>query len=332
MNETIYGLAGIKATVLCDSTCSHSENRLFTFEIEYPRIILAELNTHRVLSKNSSSSRAIPFTKMVQQLNGVPVSFGANQAGMQAGKDHNAFVLGWPVEYDGNSGNPAWGPEEAWNEAKEHAIFFSKAFADAGYHKQVYNRLTEPFQMMKTVISGTEWNNFNWLRNHEAADPSLHELARCMQEAVTNSVTTYLKPGEWHLPYLDMSNNDTSLSPQGFYIADEAGPQFLTLADAIMVSCARCAAVSYRNEGYTLEKCRELYQRLVGADRKHASALEHAATPMRHENYTGVNNPRSYNSWEFGISHSDRNGKLWSGNYKGFIQHRKTIEGENHDA
>lgn len=351
---TIEGKHGIKATVLADSISAMGQ-RFITLEIEYPRLVLAELNTHKMLSKNSFSSRAVPFLKMVEQLNGRPVRFGANQAGMQdQGEDFDALVQGY--DEDGPCfGDPAnyHTAEEAWGLAKEEAVFRAEMFYKAGYHKQVYNRLLEPFQMMKTVISGTEWENFFWLREHEAADPTLAELARVMNEARNASTPVLLQPGEWHLPYVHCVRDverlkDSKLHRTGDfadgtmeYWMDETYTQQLTLDEAIKISCARCAAVSYRNEGYGLEKSLEVYDRLVGSDRKHASAFEHCTTPVREWGYyesefTGTkvqyNHPWIPYTWEEGITHVDRKGKLWSGNLRGWRQYRKLIPGENYDG
>jgi len=331
---TVEGKCNIKATVLADSI-SPQGVRFLTFELEYPRIILAEVNTHRMLSKNSFSSRAVPFAKMVEQLNGKPVRFGANQAGMQdKGEDFDAPVKGtW--------GSAPIPPEVAWDDYKDQSVRAAKAFYEAGYHKQVYNRLMEPFQMQKTIISGTEWDNFFWLRDDKAADPTIAELARVMREAKGESVPHLLKAGQWHLPYVDcMWLGDE----QNFYLkaeepATEDGMGLatpLTLEQAIKVSCARCAAVSYRNEGYGLEKSLELYDRLVGSEKKHASALEHCATPMQETQIiiregTSVNVLDDPNTWEPGITHIDRKDNLWSGNLRGFIQYRKLIKGENYE-
>jgi hypothetical protein len=337
---TIEGLCGIKVTILADSI-SKAGKRMLTFELEYPRLILAELNTHKMLSKNSYSSRAVPFEKMLKQLQGRPVRFGANQAGMQdKGEDFDALVR-LPVDMgmEGVQLFP-YTNVQAWEIAKQEAIKMAQAFKEAGYHKQVYNRLLEPWQMQKTVLSGTETSNFFWLRDHGDADPTIAELARCMREAVEASEPETLHPGEWHLPYVDYDMDD--MGRQLFYLEDEVGVQtILSLEDAIKVSCARCAAVSYRNEGYGLEKSIELYERLIGSDRKHASALEHCATPVREYGYypstTGgpmfiQNNLWVPMTWEEGITHVDRKGRLWSGNLCGWIQHRKLIPGENYDG
>lgn len=326
--KIVEGLCGIKATVICDSI-SEAGVRLTTMEIEYPRIILSELNTHRMLSKNSASSRAIPAEKMFQQLTGRPVRFGANVSGMQDGGEHTSLI-------------EDYSPEEWWHLAQLSAKTFSQAFSEAGYHKQVFNRLTEPFQMMKTVISGTEWANFFYLRNDDMADPTIRELARCMQEAREQSVPQVLRAGEWHLPYVEFFRDDSDGAMyrinDTWTSGDCTGCGFVELEYAIKVSCARTAAVSFRNEDYGLEKCIQVYERLVGDERKHASAMEHTATPMKPEyvmypscrTIGDVNRARDPNTWQEGISHVDRKGWLWSGNFKGFIQHRKTIRGENH--
>jgi hypothetical protein len=330
IGKTFYGKAGIKVTVLVYSI-SLSGQTFLTYEIEYPRLVLAELNTHRDKSRNSFSSRAVPFDKMLENLTGRPVRFGANQAGMQdKGEDFVTDSLG----YYGKNENcdEEWmtlTSLEAWDEAKEAAIMHARRFKNAGYHKQVYNRLLEPFQMMKSVISGTEWDNFFWLRDDAQTDPTLAELAKVMREARDAFTPELLHPGEWHLPYIDTWRDANGVRKYG--ICDDREIH-ATLEEAIKVSCARCAAVSYRNEGYGLEKSIELYERLVGAEKKHASALEHCATPMQAAHfYNGVNCAPLSESWEPGVTHADRKGNLWSGNLKGFIQHRKLIPGENYE-
>jgi hypothetical protein len=335
---TIEGKFGIKATILADSISS-AGIRLITYEIEYPRLILAELNTHRMLSKNSFSSRAVPFKKMLENLNGKPARFGANQAGMQDSGEHGATLRFNDMDQYANDVQYDCTPEEAWDQAKQAAIVHAKAFSDAGYHKQVFNRLLEPWQMMKTVISGTEWENMFWLRNHDAADPSFHELARVMFEAREQSTPELLLPGQWHLPYIG-GRVTTEGKPDMYADLDEVGDliELFTLEQAIKVSTARCAAVSYRNEDYDLAKSEDVYGRLVGADRKHASAFEHCGTPISPEQYEVLGNGLVLNvpewppSWEPGVTHMDKNKQLWSGNLRGYVQYRKLIPGENYEG
>ena len=176
----IKGKCGISAKVILASI-SEEGQRITTFELTYPRIIHSELMTHRVFSRNAASSRAVPFAKMKEQLTARPVRFGAANAGMQdKGEDYDADIL--LPQKDNNTFRVK--ADTAWHMAKRSAMEFSNAFHNAGYHKQVYNRLTEPFQMMKTVLTTTEFSNFEWLRNDTAADPSLEELAKCMAFAL----------------------------------------------------------------------------------------------------------------------------------------------------
>lgn len=316
---TVEGLYGIKATTLLDSV-STSDERLTTFVVEYPRLVLAELNTHRMLSRNSASSRAIPFDKMTTQLTARPVRFGEANPGMQdKGEEYTR-----PVFYE--DADEYFSPEEYWEIAKNSAQKMARGYYRAGYHKQVYNRLTDHFQMMKTVISGTEWANFFWLRNHASADPTFAELAWVMQQAMQESVPQTLLPSEWHLPYVTSRRNGNG--KMGYWLDSETQ---LCENDALKVSAARCAAVSYRNTDYGLEKCRQVHDKLVGDDRKHGSAMEHQAKVMTGLDAGGeitlVTNPKT---WEPGITHMDSEFNLWSGNFKGWVQYRKLIPGENY--
>lgn len=309
----VKGKANIVVRVVCDSI-SPDGVRLTTLECEYPRIVLSELNTHRMLSRNSASSRAIPFEKMLQQLNGRPVRFGAANKGMQdKGEDfHNKIRLenAFADEFFAD-------PEYVWEMARDSAIEYADAFQGSGYHKQVYNRLVEPFQMIKTVISATEWNNFFHLRLDSAADPTIYELARCMKKAMDSSKPQELKAGEWHLPYVEALRLKGG-SIYGYTMDNSVDS--LSTSVAIKVSAARCAAVSFRNEDYGLEKCLEVYNRLVGNERVHASALEHQATPI-----SNATNSFKSDDWQLGVTHVDYVGDLWSGNFKGWIQHRQLV-------
>lgn len=315
----------ISATVICDSI-SEAGVRLTTFEIEVPRIVWSEFMTHRMFSRNASSSRAIPFNKMVDNLDGIPVRFGKNISGMKDGGEHSQLI------------NDLYTPEEWWHLAKLSAKAFSQGYADAGYHKQVSGRLTETFQCIKAVVSATEFSNFFWLRNDSAADPTIERLAQEMWVAYNSSTPQLLKAGEWHLPYVFsfISGNRVYGDVEVVGGRDEYFTEY-SLEDAIKVSCARCCAVSFRNTDYGLEKSLEVYERLISESKIHGSALEHCATPMAAEynprttmSTIALNVPHCSETWQNGVSHMDKDGQLWSGNMKGWIQHRKTIVGENY--
>jgi thymidylate synthase ThyX len=298
----------ITAKIIADSI-SPSGHRMTTMEIEYPRFILAELNTHRMLSKNSASSRAIPVKAMHEHIRNntaAPVSWGINQPGMKAKEELTGADLTW-AKY-------------VWANARDEAIKASAELADLNVHKQITNRVTEPWMIMKTVISGTEWANFFWLRDHPDAQPEIAELARKMHQAYDATTPDLLQPGEWHLPYVTTARYVPTGELQYFT------PEFdrISLKDAIFVSASCCAQVSYRKSDDSLEKARKIYAQLIESEPAHASPVEHQATPMDYDTICSF----EPETWEPGVTHVSANSDLWSGNLRGWIQHRKLIKGE----
>src|SRR5271155_3746289 len=134
-------------TVIEDSVSQIGRTRLCTLQLRYPRWIHAEFMTHRVFSRNAASSRAIPVKKLVQDVMDdpfVPLFWGKNQKGMQAGEEHNDPVLLDGVPNYWNFDEP-FSREKAWLIARDRAVEIATALAKAGYHKQLVNRLLEPF-------------------------------------------------------------------------------------------------------------------------------------------------------------------------------------------
>ena len=298
----------ISARIIADSV-SPEGVRMTTMEIEYPRFILAELNTHRMLSKNSASSRAIPLEAMHRQLREFPagpVHWGRNQSGMQADEE-----LAPELQKSAAA---------VWQLALDSGIEYSSALGHIGVHKQIANRVTEPWMLMKTVISGTEWQNLFWLRNHSAAQPEFRVLAQQMAEALEYSSPEHLSPGEWHVPYVDTYRDPLSSI---LYYRDASGTN-ITAAQARIISASCCAQVSYRKNDNSYEKALKIYRQLVESEPVHASPVEHQATPMDLDS-TCRFEPET---WEPGVSHVSANSDLWSGNLRGWIQHRKLIRGE----
>lgn len=297
----------ITARILADSV-SPDGVRMTTFEIEYPRFILAELNTHRMLSKNSASSRAIPVKTMhehMRQTPAQPVHWGKNQPGMQAN-----------VELVDNDLADA---KFMWQRAQQDAMHWALQMAErVGLHKQVANRITEPWMIMKTVISGTEWANFWWLRAHADAQPEIHELAVKMFAAYNASTPQELNPGEWHVPYVKYHRLSS-----GELIYLDATDTPITTEQARVISASCCAQVSYRKNDDSYAKAHKIFRQLIESQPCHASPVEHQATPMCESN--GEVDPEY---WEAGVTHLSTNGDLWSGNLRGWIQHRKLIPGE----
>lgn len=294
---------GIEAKIIADSV-SPEGVRLTTLQLRYPRFIHAEFMTHRVFSRNASSSRAIPVAKLLDQIEeqpAMPIHWGKNQAGMQAREEHDEpikILSGIKVE-----------KEEAWKRAGMSASLFARAFMDAGYHKQIVNRLTEPFQFINVVCTATEYDNFFTLRLHEDAQPEIHNLAMKMKEAMIMSVPNLLEAGEWHLPYVSEEEINT-----------------LNTQEAIKCSTARCARVSYLNHDKTdpsVEKDIELHDMLV--THGHMSPLEHQATPMSMLTPVGevITLPQERMFTNAGVTHYDLSGQPWSGNFKGWVQYRQ---------
>jgi len=300
---TINGKNGITVTVIADSI-NQNGNRMTTFELTYHRLIHGEFMTTRALSKNASSSRAVPLATAINQVKqcpAIPIHFGAKQSGMQADNELTGYAL-----------------ESAklkWNLAMENALQSCTEFDELGAHKQWAARPLETFQMIKVVCSGTDWANFLWLRDHEAAQPEIQELAKCVRSAFEQSQPQELKPGEWHLPYV--TTNRDSDSVLRYYDAD--GNE-LDLEQAKRLSASCCAQVSYRKNDNSVEKADLIFKRLIESDRVHASPTEHQSTPIFYS--TDSFDP---DTWDDGITHVRRDGTLCSGNLTGWIQFRQLI-------
>lgn len=292
------GKGSIKATIIKDSI-NISGDRVTTFELEYHRFIHSELMTHRMFSRNAMSSRAVPIDKMIEQVRNnpaAPIHWGANQSGMQADEECDNLVdfLGAPVQFTS---------KEVWDFSANQAANYAEALAEAGYHKQVVNRILEPYQFMKTIVTATEFDNFFELRCHKDAQPEIQELANLMEELYEASEPQLLESGQWHLPY----------------VSDELLTS-LSVEDALKVSASCCAQVSYRLLDDSVEKALKVYDRLVSSKPIHASPFEHQA-----KSYPQVfNTVKMYPSLE-GATSYDNSGNYWSGNFKGWIQYRQLL-------
>jgi thymidylate synthase ThyX len=298
------------ATALADSR-SPAGYRLTTLEATFPRFVLAEFNTHRVFSRNSASSRAIPIAKQLRRVLEepyVPIEFGSNQPGMQAGP---------PLD-----GEKLEAAEAEWLRARDDAVrrvlglvAAPDAFAadadlpdvlrqveeairdraqPAGWlnvHKQVANRLLEPLMWHTVIVTATEWDNFWNLRCHADAQPEIRLVAEEMRAAVEGSEPAELDWDEWHLPLVRPEDRD----------------QVAAIEDLIKVSAGRCARVSYLTHAgkRDLDADIELHDRLLESG--HMSPLEHPARPLA----------------ETELKESE-----WSGNFRGWRSYRKDIPGE----
>lgn len=246
----------IIAAVVADSVSPHGK-RITTLQLKYPRFIHSEFMTHRVFSRNSASSRAIPTAKMIEQVQNdpaMPIYWGLNQPGMQATKEH-----------DDPDTAMVW-----WKCAAIDAAASATLLNNLGLHKQIVNRVLEPFQWMHTIVTATEWDNFFELRCHPDAQPEFQSLARAIRTAMNNS-TPVERHGpveyaaSWHLPYVFDEERRT-----------------LPVSVLPKISAARCARVSYLKHDGTepsAEVDLTLFERLVGGVPLHASPIEHQAVP-----------------------------------------------------
>lgn len=318
----VTGKGNISATIIAHSKSAVDDKEIITYELEYHRYIHSELMTHRTFSRNAASSRAIPVSKMIDLVRtspATPIHWGKNQAGMQASEECDNKVWVEPVISNCSDDCFNGTPLEAWLNTVENVAHQADNFSKAGYHKQITNRLLEPFQMIKVVVTATEWDNFFWLRFHKAAQPEIQELARCMLVAKKRSVPEVLQVGEWHTPYVDHWRDDSGGLMYGVKVDKESKYypiQWLNWVDALKVSSSCSAQVSYRKTDDSLEKADKVWQMLTTDERIHSSPTEHQATPI---------NPKS----SHGVTHLCYNGKNWSNNFCGWIQHRALIANNN---
>lgn len=246
-------MSSYRVVVLADSV-SPAGKRLTTMEVTFPRMVLAEFNTHRTFSRNSASSRAIPVDKQIQRIVKrpfVPRYWGKNQSGMQA-----------EAELDGEDRRTA---ATLWIAARDDAVHWASSLAHINAHKQLVNRVLEPFMWHTVIVTATEWSNFFALRANPAAQPEIRYAAEMMLQAYEDSRPTLVQEGEWHLPLIQPEERDGT-----FEFSEEARK----------ISAARCARVSYLTHDGTrdLQADLKLYERLVNGG--HMSPLEHVATPF----------------------------------------------------
>ena len=233
------------AKIICDSIDGMSP-RITTFQLVIPRFILPEWNTHRAISKNAASSRAIPINKIIEQVKTlpfIPKYWGKNQKGMQAKEEI------W--------GEDRMNAQIEWLKARDNAVQTAEAMSKLNVHKQIANRVLEPWAYTSVVATTTEWDNFFALRYHPDAQPEIKELAELMLQEYINNKPTQAK---WHLPYVR---------------EDEKS---LPIEDQIKISVARCCRVSYNNHDNTapnLMKDIALHDDLIKSG--HMSPTEHQA-------------------------------------------------------
>lgn len=288
--------------------------RLTTFEVTFPRIILSEFNTHRMFSRNSASSRAIPVEKMIKRVMEdpyIPSSWGKNQKGMQAGEDVDPTAARYA--------------KLEWLLARDDAVHRAQRLLDFGIHKQLTNRLLEPFMWHTVIVTATEWDNFFHLRNNAQAHPDIQIIARMMQELYEKHVPEKLAYDDWHLPLIGPEDTDAAFE------ANLQGGNSKDLQRLLAkVSVARCARVSYlTHDGKRdIQADLDLHDRLLESG--HLSPFEHVARPATEDDAEIAAVRWADCAYTPGEGHSfDPRYEGWFGNLRGWVQYRKHIPNEH---
>ena len=334
----------IKVEIVADSANSFGD-RLTSLVLTYPRIIHSEMMTHRMFSRNASSSRAVPVDKMIKAVREntfCPFEFQKSHKGMQGseyftGADRQECI-------------------NLWLESAELALQQAEKMKAKCISKQIINRILEPYQYYTVLITGSKegWQNFfnlrcpsykligldeenvksrkEWLEKIQfssALHPSMYpktdvewlqinkgqaeihimDLAEKIYDAVNESTPKQLQAGEWHIP---MISDLESLK--------------LSTDDQIKLSVGRAANTSYTVVGdgkeLTLEHAIKIHDKCV--ELVHSSVFEHCARAMSDEEYKVF--IKGKNIGTIAPYLFDDNSKGWCNNLKGFIPYRYFID------
>lgn len=294
------------AVVIADSI-SAENIRLTTFQLRYWRPIHSELMTHRVFSRNAGSSRARPSAKIIEQVRNEPwgpIHWGANQPGMQAEKELSEADIAWA--------------KDIWLDGASEAAYQAERMLRMNVHKQIVNRLLEPFTYIDVLVTATDFANWYALRNHPDAQPEIAQLAQLMLKAQQDSTPKRLESGEWHLPYISSQDWEAALLYCDINRVTRDISPYLEQLDVVRkISVARCARVSYKAFDGTvapIEKDIELFNQLLVSRPLHASPAEHQATPD-----VWADRVSGFATWQAQACH---------GNFRGWIQYRKMLPNE----
>ena len=268
---------------------------IVTMVVTFPRYILAEFNTHRVFSKNTASSRAIPVGKFIKQVEEDPVFptyWGKNQSGMKA-----------VVELSSENIKKA---TSIWAKAKDQMIIAAQKLQLLELHKQITNRLLEPWFYVTVLVTSTEWNNFFKLRCSVDAQPEMKQIADMMKKALSESTASPLNYGQWHIPFGEECSK-------------------LSLIEKLKVATARAARVSYVNFDGEIDTVKDLWLHDELKSSGHWSPFEHCAQALRPLSFL----ERVFLGVKFIFGGEKCILKKGTGNFRGWLQYRKTFSGES---
>ena len=330
----------------------------------FPRIILAEVNTHRMLSKNTSSSRAIPFKKMVESIQDdpfIPIAWQKHHSGMQGNEYWDVTIKGEIGELD-HTNIPA-----KWLRARDTAVTMAEVLHDGpqGVTKQLANRLLEPFMWTTMLITGPRsgWDNFFELRNPVYMHPldlskevykSKKDYIYTQKERGNESIDSYseqdfrnMNKGQAEIHIMDLAEKIYDVIQEStpkqsekdqwhIPFEDKINELYpgLTLEDQIKVSVGMAANTSYTVVGdgsiINLEKATRIHDKCK--ELNHSSVFEHCARSMSNEEYVSFikgNLDAEIDAdgyIDISTHINNHNSFGWCRNFKGFIPYRHIIE------
>ena len=349
----------IETRIVADSI-SPQGHRITSFILTYPRFIHSELMTHRVFSRNSASSRAIPFEKMVKMVEEdpfIPIAWQKDHKGMQGNEYINEVLA------NNNCKN-------SWLKARDNAIQIATSLnKDCEVTKQLCNRLLEPFMWTTMLITGSKegWDNFfnlrcpnyswidvetiqgfkskkdmilkwkennlhglpeindelGWLKlNKGQAEIHMMALAEKIYDAVNESTPKQLKAGEWHIPFGDKIEGEKLLA---YHYKMNDIPTYNAVIynptkDKLKIATARCARLSYMTFDGEIDYEKDIKLHDHLLSSKHMSPFEHCAKAMNDKEYYSFIKGSSI---EYGYG---SNVLGWCNNFRGWIQYRYLIE------
>lgn len=342
----------ISAKIVADSIDCRG-NRITTFVLTYPRIIHAEIMTHRLFSRNAASSRAIPFNKMVKSIEKdpfIPIAWQKDHKGMQ-GTEYFDVIKEIEVQ------------NRKWIQGRDAAVVIAKRLHENNVTKQLCNRLLEPFQWYTCLVTATEFDNFYELRcpkyyyesenkyfkskkdysnywfecfgsgieeaiegdpvlwwlniNHSQAEIHIQAIAEAMWDAMNESLPNQLESGQWHIPFgdkIDYALHKWNFLPNIHELWGKDMSEY-----GIKVSTARCARLSYMTFDGEIdyEKDIALHNTLLSS--RHASAFEHCCRVLNKEEYNTLGKMTLHPEKGYVFE------KGWVDNIRGFISYRRIL-------